>query len=56
MDDTKRRALIRSLAAKKMEFDDVAPTTMVASNSSTKRKPLPKETVLLRSPKSLWSL
>ena len=42
MDDAKRRALIRSQAAKKKEFDDVAQTATVASNPSIKRKPLPK--------------
>ena len=42
MDDAKRRALIRSQAAKKKEFGDVAQTATVASNPSIKRKPLPK--------------
>ena len=42
MDDAKRRALIRSQAAKKKESSDVAPTVTVASNPSIKRKPSPK--------------
>ena len=42
MDDTKRRALIRSQAAKKKESGDVAPMVTVASNPSIKRKPPPK--------------
>ena len=42
MDDTKRRALIRSQAAKKKKSDDVAPTVTVTSNPSVKRTPAPK--------------
>ena len=42
MGDAKRRALIRLQAAKKKESSDVAPTAMVASNPSMKRKPSPK--------------
>ena len=42
MDDAKRRALIRSQAAKKKEFGDVAPTTTVVSDPSVKKKPAPK--------------
>ena len=42
MDDTKRRALIKSQAAKRKEFGDVAQTATMASNPSIKRKPLPK--------------
>ena len=42
MDDAKRRALIKSQAAKKKEFSDVAQTATMASNPSIKRKPLPK--------------
>ena len=42
MDDTKRRALIRSQAAKKKVSDDVASMATVASNPSIKRKPSPK--------------
>ena len=42
MDDTKRRALIKSQAAKKKESGDVAPMVTVASNPSIKRKPPPK--------------
>ena len=42
MENAKRRALIRSQAAKKKESDNMAPTVTVTSNLSTKRKPLPK--------------
>ena len=42
MDDAKRRALIRSKAAKKKETGDVAPTGTGPSIPSIKRKPLPK--------------
>ena len=42
MDDAKRRALIRSKAAKKKETGDVAPTGTVPSIPSIKRKPQPK--------------
>ena len=42
MEDAKRRALIRSQAAKKKESNDVAPTAMETSNPSVKRKPAPK--------------
>ena len=51
MDDAKRRALIRSQAAKKKESDDVAPTAMVASNLSIKRKPPPKGDRSAKKPK-----
>ena len=42
MDDAKRRALIRSQAAKKKEYGDMALTAMIASKTSIKRKPAPK--------------
>ena len=42
MDDTKRRALIKSQAVKKKESGDVVLTATVASNPSIKRKPTPK--------------
>ena len=42
MDDAKRRALIRSQAARKKESGDVASTAVVVSNPSIKRKPPPK--------------
>ena len=42
MNDAKRRALIKSQAAKKKESDDVASTATMASNPSIKRKPPPK--------------
>ena len=42
MDDAKRRALIRSQAAKKKNSSDMASTATVASNPSVKRKPAPK--------------
>ena len=42
MDDAKRRALIKSQVAKKKETGDVAPKGMGSSNSSIKRKQLPK--------------
>ena len=42
MDDAKRRALIRSKAAKKKETGDVAPTGLGPSIPSIKRKPQPK--------------
>ena len=42
MDNAKRRALIRSQAAKKKESGNMAPTVMVTCNPSTKRKPPPK--------------
>ena len=51
MDDAKRRALIRSQAAKKKEFDDVAPMVTVASNPSVKRKPVPKGDRQAKKPK-----
>ena len=51
MDDAKKRALIRSQAAKKKEFDDVAPMAMVASNLSIKRKPPPKGNRSAKKPK-----
>ena len=51
IDDAKRRALIRSQAAKKKEFGDVAQTTMVASNPSIKRKPPPKGDRSAKKPK-----
>ena len=51
MNDTKRRALIKSQAAKKKESDDVAPTATVASNLSIKRKPTPKGDHQAKKPK-----
>ena len=42
MDNAKKRALIRSKAAKKKETSDVAPPGMGPSNPSVKRKPQPK--------------
>ena len=51
MDDAKRRALIRSQAAKKKETDDVAPKGTGLSNLSTKRKQLPKGDRLAKKPK-----
>ena len=51
MDDAKRRALIRPQATKKKESGDVAPTVMVASNPSTKRKALPKANRPAKKPK-----
>ena len=51
MDDAKRRALIRSQAARKKEFGDVAPMAMVASNLSIKRKPPPKADRSAKKPK-----
>ena len=51
MDDAKRRALIRSQAAKKKESGDVAPTAMMASNLSIKRKPPPKGDCQTKKPK-----
>ena len=51
MDDAKRRALIRSQAAKKKESNDVAPTAMVTSNPSAKRKPAPKGNRQAKKPK-----
>ena len=42
MDDAKRRALIKSQAAKKKKSSDMAPMATVASNPSVKRKPVPK--------------
>ena len=50
MDDVKRRALIRSQAAKK-ESGDMAPTATVASNPSIKRKLLPKGDRQAKKPK-----
>ena len=51
MDDAKRRALIRSQAAKKKESNDVAPTAMVTSNPFVKRKPTPKGDRQAKKPK-----
>ena len=51
MDDAKRRALIRSQAAKKKEFGHVAQTATVASNPSIKRKPPPKGDCPAKKPK-----
>ena len=51
MDDAKRRALIRSQAAKKKESNDVALTTMVTSNPFVKRKPAPKGNRQAKKPK-----
>ena len=42
MDNAKKRALIRSKAAKKKETGDVAPPRTGPSNPSVKRKPQPK--------------
>ena len=42
MDNAKRRALIKAQAAKKKEFDNVAPLAVVAINPSTKRKTAPR--------------
>ena len=52
MDDAKRRALIRSKAAKKKETGDVAPTGTGPSIPSVKRKRYLKGTVLPKRPKS----
>jgi len=51
MDDAKRRALIRSQAAKKKETGDVALKETGSSNPSTKRKQLPKGDRLAKKPK-----
>ena len=51
MDDAKRRALIRSQAAKKKETGDVALKETGSSNLSTKRKQLPKGDRLAKKPK-----
>ena len=51
MDDAKRRTLIRSQAAKKKESDDMAPTTMITSKPSIKRKPAPKGDCQAKKPK-----
>ena len=51
MDDVKRRALIRSQAAKKKESGDMAPTATVANNPSIKRKLLPKGDRQAKKPK-----
>ena len=51
MDDAKRRALIRSRAAKKKETGDVAPKGTGSGNPSTKRKQLPKGDRLAKKPK-----
>ena len=51
MDDAKRRALIRSQAAKKKESGDMAPTATVASNPSIKRIPPPKGNRPAKKPK-----
>ena len=51
MGNAKRRALIRSQATKKKEFSDVALSATVASNSSIKRKPLPKGDRQAKKPK-----
>ena len=50
MDDAKRKALIRSQAAKK-ESGDMAPTATVASNPSIKRKPPPEGDRQAKKPK-----
>ena len=52
MDDVKRKALIRSQAAKKKESGDMAPTATVASNPSIKRKPPPKGNRPAKKPKA----
>ena len=51
MDDAKRRALIRSQAAKEKESNDVAPMATVASNLSIKRKSPPKGDRSVKKPK-----
>ena len=51
MDDAKRRTLIRSQAAKKKESDDMAPTAMIASKPSIKRKLAPKGDRQAKKPK-----
>ena len=51
MDDAKRRALIKSQAAKKKESDDIAWTATVASNPFIKRKPSPKGDHQAKKPK-----
>ena len=51
MDDAKKRALIRSQAARKKESDDVALMATIASNPSKKRKPPPKGDCLAKKPK-----
>ena len=51
MDDTKRKALIKSQAAKKKESGDVAPTATMASNPTIKRKPPPKGDRQAKKPK-----
>ena len=51
MDDAKRRALIRSQAAKKKEAGDVAPKGTGSSNPSTKMKQLPKGDCPAKKPK-----
>ena len=51
MDDAKRRALIRSQAAKKKESGDMAPTAMIAGKPSIKRKPAPKGDRQAKKPK-----
>ena len=51
MDDAKRRALIRSQAAKKKKSSDEALMVTVASNPSVKRKPMPKRDCQAKKPK-----
>ena len=51
MEDAKRRALIRSQAAKKKESDDMAPTAMIAGKPSIKRKLAPKGDRQAKKPK-----
>ena len=51
MDDVKRKALIRSQAAKKKESGEMATTATVASNPFMKRKPPPKEDRQTKKPK-----
>ena len=51
MDDVKRRALIRSQAAKKKESGNMAPMVTMASNPSIKRKPPPKGDHQAKKPK-----
>ena len=51
MDDTKRRAMIKSKAAKKKDTSDVDPKGTSSSNSSTKRKQLSKGDRPLKKPK-----
>ena len=51
MDDAKRRAMIKSQAAKKKEIDDMDPKGMGSSNQSIKRKQSSKGDRPLKKPK-----